>query len=77
MVNEEVYRARPLQDDVELTEELLLRMGPYLVDRPTDVFLLNGKARLSNYKVWCSPSPSPIKILQGTKQQRWNSLSRV
>lgn len=46
ITNEEVYRARPLQGDVELTEDLLLRMGPYLVDRATDVFFAKWESEI-------------------------------
>lgn len=46
IANEEVYRARPLQGGAELTEDLLLRMGPYLVDRPTDVFFAKWESEI-------------------------------
>jgi tRNA (adenine22-N1)-methyltransferase len=46
IANEEVYRARPLQGGVELTSDLLLRMGPYLTDRPTDVFFAKWESEI-------------------------------
>lgn len=70
IANVEVYRARPLQGGTELTEDLLLRMGPYLVDRPTDVFFPNGKVRSSNCRGLLTPSPNPIRILPGTRRLR-------
>lgn len=74
IANEEVYRARPLEGGVELTSDLLLRMGPYLTDRPTDVFLPNGRAKSSSCKVLCSPSPNPIRSPHGTRRLRWSVL---
>ncbi|MDO7905442.1 tRNA (adenine(22)-N(1))-methyltransferase TrmK [Paenibacillus sp. JX-17] len=38
LAQEELYRPRPLQENVILTRELLIAMGPYLVDRPNAVF---------------------------------------
>lgn len=75
IANEEVYRARPLEGGVELTSDLLLRMGPYLTDRPTDVFLPNGRVKSSSCKVFSSRSPNPIRSLRGTRQLRWSVLS--
>jgi tRNA (adenine22-N1)-methyltransferase len=46
IANEEVYRARPLEGGVELTSDLLLRMGPYLTDRPTDVFFAKWESEI-------------------------------
>ncbi|MBR2563569.1 MAG: tRNA (adenine(22)-N(1))-methyltransferase TrmK [Paenibacillus sp.] len=46
IANEEVYRARPLQGGVTLTEDLLLRMGPYLTDRPTGVFFTKWESEI-------------------------------
>ncbi|CAI6070837.1 tRNA (adenine(22)-N(1))-methyltransferase [Paenibacillus sp. JJ-100] len=46
IANEEVYRARPLQGGVTLTEDLLLRMGPYLTDRPTEVFFTKWESEI-------------------------------
>ncbi|MBU5354208.1 class I SAM-dependent methyltransferase [Paenibacillus barcinonensis] len=46
IANEEVYRARPLKDGVELTEDLLLRMGPYLTDRATEVFFAKWESEI-------------------------------
>lgn len=46
IANEEVYLARPLEGGVVLTQDLLLRMGPYLVDRPTDVFFAKWESEI-------------------------------
>ncbi len=46
IANEEVYKPRLITNDVELTEELLLRMGPYLVDQPTDVFFAKWESEI-------------------------------
>jgi tRNA (adenine22-N1)-methyltransferase len=46
IANEEVYRARPLEGGVELTSDLLLRMGPYLTDRPTEVFFAKWESEI-------------------------------
>ncbi|MFS0871685.1 tRNA (adenine(22)-N(1))-methyltransferase [Paenibacillus xylanilyticus] len=46
IANEEVYMSRPLEGGVVLTKELLLRMGPYLVDRPTDVFFAKWESEI-------------------------------
>lgn len=46
IANEEVYRSRPLEGGVELTSDLLLRMGPYLTDRPTDVFFAKWESEI-------------------------------
>lgn len=46
IANEEVYRTRPLKDGVELTEDLLLRMGPYLTDRATEVFFAKWESEI-------------------------------
>ncbi|WP_145045672.1 MULTISPECIES: tRNA (adenine(22)-N(1))-methyltransferase [Paenibacillus] len=46
IANEEVYKPRPLTNGVELTEEILLRMGPYLVDQPTDVFFAKWESEI-------------------------------
>ncbi|PYE47433.1 tRNA (adenine-N(1))-methyltransferase [Paenibacillus barcinonensis] len=47
ITNEEVYRARPLKDGVQLTEDLLLRMGPYLTDRVSEVFFAKWESEIN------------------------------
>lgn len=50
IANEEVYLPRPLEGGVVLTQDLLLRMGPYLVDRPTDVFFAKWESEIVKLK---------------------------
>ncbi|CAH1209151.1 MULTISPECIES: class I SAM-dependent methyltransferase [unclassified Paenibacillus] len=47
IANEEVYRPRPLGNGIELTQDLLLRMGPYLVDRPNEVFFAKWESEIA------------------------------